>query len=193
METGMSASEAALTACSSSFSASSHRSSGWVVLDNGEVITTGGCFHQGPWDKILNICKSSGNVYRTFAMAFLLNSGISRTRFPIRFWCVAETQKGDVTATVGWLPVNRNIAVEELGRRRGRGRVRIPVQKIISENWKMQNWCWVPSAVTQRQDVGWSFLLQFSKTQNTVDNGRHCCLRTLQPIKLTTMRWRITW
>ena len=74
-------------------------------------------------------------------MAFLLNSGILRTRFPILRWCVAETQNG--ATAIGeegsWGERRVNVNEGEEGVNLGSGRISRPEQEIISENWKMQN------------------------------------------------------
>ena len=77
----------------------------------------------------------------TFSIAFLLNSGTLRTRFPILLWCVAETQKGDIVIGEGGSGGERRVNVNEgeEGVNRGSGRTSSPEQEIISENWKMQN------------------------------------------------------
>ena len=74
-------------------------------------------------------------------MAFLLNSGILRTRFPILRWCEAETQNGDTAIGEEGSEGERRVNVNEgeEGENRGRGRMSRPEQEIISENWKMQN------------------------------------------------------
>ena len=74
-------------------------------------------------------------------MAFRLNSGTLRTRFPILLWCVAETQNGDTAIGEGGSGGERreNVNEGEEGVNRGSGRMSNPEQEIISENWKMQN------------------------------------------------------
>ena len=74
-------------------------------------------------------------------MAFLLNSGTLRTRFPILLWCVAEMQNGDTVIGEGGIGGERTVNINEgeEGVNRGSGRKSSPEQEIISENWKMQN------------------------------------------------------
>ena len=76
-------------------------------------------------------------------MAFLLNSGTLRTRFPILRWWVAETQNGDTAIDEGGSGGESsswgNVEERGEGEKRGSGRMSSPEQEIISENWKMQN------------------------------------------------------
>ena len=76
-------------------------------------------------------------------MAFLLNSGTLRTRFPILRWWVAETQNGDTAIEEGLIGGESsswgNVEERGEGEKRGSGRKSSPEQEIISENWKMQN------------------------------------------------------
>ena len=77
-------------------------------------------------------------------MAFLLNSGTLRTRFPILRWWVAEMHNGE-TASIeeggSWGEIRSWGNVDERGEglKRGSGRMSSPEQEIISENRKMQN------------------------------------------------------
>ena len=77
-------------------------------------------------------------------MAFLLNSGTLRTRFPILRWWVADTQNGETASIVeggtgGEIRSWGNVFERGEGLKRGSGRMSIPEQEIISENRKMQN------------------------------------------------------